>query len=137
MHTQPLTSIDLSRSAVAEESPAPRVPANGRRRPPGTVPEPDDAMLGCPRPSRARLPGICRPEDAHTRADGAERERRAAAAARLGAEHGPFTTARVEARSAISGVAVAHGTRGELRIDFQLHPLLPPRVQHYRAEVTA
>jgi CubicO group peptidase (beta-lactamase class C family) len=66
-----------------------------------------------------------------------ERERRAAAAARLGAEHGPFTTARVEARSATSGVAVAHRPRGELRIDFQLHPLLPPRVQHYRAEVTA
>ena len=39
-----------------------------------------------------------------------ERERRAAAAARLAAEHGPFTTARVEARSATSGVAVAHGT---------------------------
>ena len=66
-----------------------------------------------------------------------ERERRAVAATRLAAEHGPLTTARVEARSATSGVAVAHGPRGELRIDFQLHPLLPPRVQHYRAEVTA
>ena len=65
-----------------------------------------------------------------------ERERRAAAAARLRAEHGPFTLARVEAHSATSGVAVAHGPRGELRIDVQLHPLLPPRVQHYRVEVT-
>jgi CubicO group peptidase (beta-lactamase class C family) len=65
-----------------------------------------------------------------------ERERRAGAAAQLAAEHGPFAIARVEACSATSGVAVAHGPRSELRIDFQLHPLLPPRVQHYRAAVT-
>src|SRR5262245_5863104 len=42
-----------------------------------------------------------------------ERERRAAAAARLAAEHGPFTAARVEAHSAASAVAVAHGPRCE------------------------
>jgi CubicO group peptidase (beta-lactamase class C family) len=64
-----------------------------------------------------------------------ERERRAAAAARLAAEHGPFTMARVEAQSGASAVAVAHGPRGELRIEFQLHPLLPPRVQFYRAQM--
>jgi len=66
-----------------------------------------------------------------------ERPRRATAAARLAAEHGPFAMARVDAQSATSGVAVAHGPRGELRIEFLLHPLLPPRVQSYRAEVQA
>jgi CubicO group peptidase (beta-lactamase class C family) len=61
--------------------------------------------------------------------------RRRDAAARLGDAHGPFTLARVEVESATSATAIAHGNGVELRVEFDLHPLVPPRVQHYEATV--
>jgi CubicO group peptidase (beta-lactamase class C family) len=60
---------------------------------------------------------------------------RARAAEGLCDEHGPFTLARIEPESATGAVAVAHGPHAELRIDFQLSPLTPPRVQWYEAKV--
>jgi CubicO group peptidase (beta-lactamase class C family) len=63
------------------------------------------------------------------------RTERAHAAASLFDTHGPFSFARIEPESDSSGVAIAHGPRVELRIDYQLSPLLPARVQWYEAEV--
>jgi len=58
---------------------------------------------------------------------------RAARARTLTDNRGSFRFARIEADHAAAATAVAHGDGCELRIEFQLHPLVPARVQWYEA----
>ncbi len=62
---------------------------------------------------------------------------RRATAERLREEHGPLRLARIEAQSATAAIAVLHGPASEVRIEFQLAPIAPPRVQWYEAAATA
>ncbi len=67
----------------------------------------------------------------------ADRDQRRMAAGRIREERGLLRLARVEVESASSAVAVAHADAAEVRIDFQLHPLVPPLVQHYDTEIVS
>ncbi len=60
----------------------------------------------------------------------ARRAQRAQAAA-----GGPWQLARVVTDSMTEATVIAHGPESELRIEFQLHPLVPPLVQWYEATV--
>ena len=64
-------------------------------------------------------------------------EHRVSVARPLLDDHGPFRFARIEADHAAAGAVVAHGDGCELRIEFQLHPLVPARVQWYEATLTS
>ncbi len=61
-------------------------------------------------------------------------ERRALAVEAFAA-HRPWRLARIEALSATEGTAIAHGDGAELHVEFQLHPLAPPKVQWYESKL--
>jgi len=60
-----------------------------------------------------------------------ERERRRARAVRLAAEHGALVIERVDPDSWSEGTAVVRGAQRTFRVDLQLSPEVPPRVQRY------
>jgi hypothetical protein len=58
--------------------------------------------------------------------------RRARSAAELVEEHGPLSLVDVAAENPVCGRAtMQHADRTEVKIDFDLSPLVPPRVQFY------
>jgi CubicO group peptidase (beta-lactamase class C family) len=61
-----------------------------------------------------------------------ERDRRRARAERLAADHGDLVIERVDADSRAEGTAVVRGRRRTFRVDLQLSPEAPPRVQSYQ-----
>jgi CubicO group peptidase (beta-lactamase class C family) len=60
-----------------------------------------------------------------------DRAHRRAAADELVARHGALTVRTVEPVSRTSGEAILAGERGQVRVDLQLSPQVPPRVQWY------
>ena len=60
-----------------------------------------------------------------------ERDRRRARAERLVAEHGSLVIERIDADSWSEGTAIVRGRQRTFRVDLQLSPEAPPRVQWY------